>query len=237
MAEPQTWLSLSGICDRLRLSPTQVRQLAKKGCLAVLKGKNNVEARYLDPTPEYAEQLRLGAIIHQRRFPVPAGLTEKALLTARECCELLGMKYSKFTSYVRRHGGTCIRVDKTHHLYSPLFVREAMLRRSKRTLHKQLAPYLLSEMIELFRSRLSAEVSLIPTDAEFAADEKLQLRLSNIVTESQKADFAQKVKLAQEIVQILESIKEPATSSSSSSPASLQRAALAVATVQHPPPS
>jgi hypothetical protein len=84
-----------------------------------------------------------------------------------------------------------------------------MLKRSKRTLSKQLAPFLLSEMIELFRSRLSAEVSLIPTDKEFRADEALQQRLSMIVTESQKADFAHKVKLAQEIVQILEQAKGP----------------------------
>jgi len=108
-----------------------------------------------------------------------------------------------------------VRVDKKHFLYSPLFVRETMLKRSKKTLHKQLAPFLLSEMIELFRSRLSAEVSLIPTDKEFRADEALQQRLSMIVTESQKADFAQKVKLAQQVLQILESVKERPTSQSS----------------------
>ena len=82
-----------------------------------------------------------------------------------------------------------------------------MLKRSKRTLSKQKCSFLISELIELFRGRLADEVSLIPTDKEFAADERLQLRLSKIVTEAQKADFAQKVKLAQEVVQLLEQVK------------------------------
>jgi len=208
----QVWLSLSGICDKLRLSPAQIRQLTKKGCLAVLKGKSGVEARYLDPTPEYVEQLRLGAIIHQKHFPVPAGLTEKALLTKGECAELLGLSARMMERYLYRHTVPSIRVDKKHFLYSPLVVREAMLKRSGRKRHKQLAPFLLDELVTFFSSRLTAELSLIPTDKEFAADEALQRRLSLIVTESQKADFARKVKLAQEIVQILESVKEPPTS-------------------------
>ena len=202
-----TWLSLSGICDKLRLSPAQIRQLVKKGCLAVLKGKSSVEARYLDPTPEYVEQLRLGAIIHQKHFPVPAGLTEKALLTKGECAELLGLSARMMERYLQRHTVPSIRVDKKHFLYSPLVVREAMLKRSKKTLSKQKSAYLLADMISLFRSRLTAELSLIPTDKEFAADEALQKRLSLIVTESQKADFARKVELARKIVQILESVK------------------------------
>jgi hypothetical protein len=199
----QTWLSLSGICDRLRLSPVQIRQLVKKGCLAVLKGKSNVEARYLDPSPEYAEQIRLGAIIHQKVYPVSPGINEKALLTSAECAEILGMTQKKMSIYIKRHAIPAIRVSKVLFLYSPAFVREAMLRRSKRSLSKQLAPFKIEELITMFRDRLSAEVSLIPTDAEFAADEKLQLRLSKIVTESQKADFAQKVKLAQDVVNLL----------------------------------
>ena len=84
-----------------------------------------------------------------------------------------------------------------------------MLKRSKRTLSKQLAPFKIDEIINLFRSRLSDELSIIPTDKEFAADEALQKRLSLIVTESQKADFARKVKLAQDVVQILGQAKGP----------------------------
>lgn len=215
----QTWLSLSGICDRLRLPPYTVRQLAKKGCLAVIKGKGNVQARYLDPTPEYREQLRLGAIIHQRHFPVPAGLSEKALLTKGECAELLGMSLRTMEHYLQRHSIPSIRVHKKHFLYSPMVVRDAMLKRSKRTLSKQRCAFLLSELIDLFRSRLSDELSLIPTDKEFAEDERLQRRLGLIVTESQKADFAKKVRLAQQVVQMLESAKTvPAASQSASTP-------------------
>ena len=84
-----------------------------------------------------------------------------------------------------------------------------MLRRSKRTLSPRKAPYLLSEMVEFFRTRLSDELSGIPTNKEFADDERLQQRLSQIVTEAQKFDFAQKVKLAQEILQILKQAKGP----------------------------
>ena len=200
-----TWLSLTGICDRLRLSPHQIRTLAKKGCLASIGGKGNVEKRYLDPTPEYVEQLRIGAILHQRHFPVPAGLSEKALLTAAECAELLGFTMKGWGTHQSRNAIKGIKVDRSHVLYSPAVVREAMLKRSKKTLSRQKSSFLLSELIEIFRSRLDAELDLIPTDAEFREDDKLQQRLSMIVAESQKADFAQKVKLAHEIVQILDS--------------------------------
>jgi len=203
----QTWLSLDGISSSLRLSKPTIRLLAKKGCLAVIGKQGTTQARYLDPLPEYKEQLRLGAIIHQRHYPVPAGLSEKALLTQSECAELLGMTHAKMKRYMQEHAVPSIRVDKKHFLYSPLVVRNAMLRRARKTLDHRLAPFLLTEMVEFFRSRLSVEVSLIPADKEFAADERLQLRLSKIVTESQKADFARKVKLAQEIVQILEQAK------------------------------
>lgn len=205
----QTWLSFSGICDRLRLPAPAVRQLVRKGCLAVMGKQGTPQARYLDPTPEYREQLRLGAIIHQRHFPLPGDLSEKALLTKRECAVLLGMSDKMMERYVQRHCLPSVRVNKCQFLYSPMVVREAMLKRSKRTQSRQRAPFLLSEMIEFFRSRLSDEVSLIPTDKEFVTDDKLQRRLAMIVTEAQKADFAQKVKLAQEIVQILEQAKGP----------------------------
>ena len=205
----QQWLSLSGMCDRLRLAPGQVRTLIRKGCLATIGKKGTPAFRLLDPTPEYREQLRLGAIIHQHAYPVPADLSEKALLTARECAELLGMKPKKMDFYLQKHRVPAIRVTKKLFLYSPAFVRQAMLGRYKGTLHRNLAPFLLNDMIELFRSRLSAEVSLIPTDKEFRADEALQQRLAMIVTESQKADFAQKVKLAKQVVQILEILRQP----------------------------
>lgn len=205
----QVWLSLSGICDKLRLTAGQVRTLVNKGCLATIGRKGTPAYRYLDPTPEYAEQLRIGAILHQKAFPVPADLSEKALLTSAECAEILGMSPKMMFRYLQRNAVPAVKVSKVLFLYSPAFVREAMLRRSKRTLSKQLAPFKIEELVTMFRDRLSAEVSLIPTDAEFAADEKLQLRLSMIVTESQKADFAHKVRLAQEIVQILEQAKGP----------------------------
>jgi hypothetical protein len=216
--EPQQWLSLSGICDKLRLSPYQVKTLAKKGCLAIIKGKMRVADRFLDPTPEYAEQLRLGAIIHQRHFPIPAGLSEKALLTRAECAELLNMKLKTLDDYVKKNFfPPAIRVDRSHFLYSPVMVRKIMLQRrsgerywkDKEPLSSKLAPFLIPELVELFRSRLSEEVSSIPTDKEFLADESLQKRLSKIVTQSQKSDFAQKVKLAQQIVQILGRGKGP----------------------------
>jgi hypothetical protein len=81
--------------------------------------------------------------------------------------------------------------------------------KDKEPLSSKLAPFLIPELVELFRSRLSEEVSSIPTDKEFLADESLQKRLSKIVTQSQKSDFAQKVKLAQQIVQILGRGKGP----------------------------
>ena len=206
---PQTWLSLSGMCDRLRLTPTQVRTLAKKGCLAVIGGKGNVDKRYLDPTPEYREQLRLGAMIHQRAYPVPAGITEKALLTNSECGEIIGMSTQMMNRYLTRNSIPSIKVTKALFLYPPTVVREAMLKRAKKSVSRQKSLFLISELVDYFKNRFTAELSLIPTDKEFADDERLQLRLSQIVTEAQKSDFAKKVKLAQAIVQILEHEKGP----------------------------
>ena len=196
----QTWLSLSGICDKLRLSTGQVRTLVKKGCLATI-GKQ-AALRFLDPTPEYVEQLRLGAIIHQKHFPVPAGLTEKALLTKGECAELLGLSARMMERYLYRHTVPSIRVDKKHFLYSPLVVREAMLKRSGRKLSKQKSPFLLAEIIAFFAQRITKECEEVPTDLEFQEDELLQKKLSRMMAmpspqkEAGLKDFCDKVAIA-----------------------------------------
>lgn len=207
----QSWLSIDAICTVLRLNRKTVLQLAKKGCLAVIWGptgnKKISAARFLDPTPEYREQLRLGAILHQHAYPVPSGLSEKSLLTLGECSELLGWKWKRTNKYFHLHALPSVRVNKTLYLYSPAIVRDIMLKRSKRRLSRQKAPFLLGEIVDFFKSRLTEDISSIPTDAEFLADERLQKRLSKIVTEPQKNDFASKVALAKRVVQILESIK------------------------------
>lgn len=204
----QTWLSLSGICDSLRLSSPKIRLLARKGCLAYIGKIGTPDVRFLDPSPEYKQQLLLAAAIHMKVFPVSPDLNARALLTRSECAQILGWSQRYAENYFQQHRIPSVRVNKALHLYSALDLREILLKRSKKVLCKQKAPFLLEELIAYFRTQLEEDISSLPSDAEFLADEKIQRRLSKIVNSSQKQDFASKVALAKRVVQILESVKK-----------------------------
>src|SRR5438045_3127326 len=92
----QRWLSLTGICTSLGLSAPQIKSLVKQRILVTIKAQQG-EIRYLDPTPEFAERLRLGESLYCRMWPIPKELDISALLTLREFAQVMGwtMKYAR----------------------------------------------------------------------------------------------------------------------------------------------
>lgn len=204
----QRWLTLDALCSTLRLQPAHVRTLVRKGFLVAIGGGKGVPARYLEPTDEYKEQLRIAAILHMRAQPIPMGISEKCLLTAGEIGELLGSKSAaKTNKWLNKHKVVGYKVTKALSLYTVKDVREALWRREGRILAKQRAPYLISEIVEYVRRIHAAETALVPTDKEFRQDDILLKKLEVLAAlgEDAQMDFAAKVELARKVVQLLES--------------------------------
>lgn len=202
--QEQRWLSLDAICTTLRLPRKIIRALVKKGCLVHIK--TQAGDRYLDPTPEYAEQLRLGAMAHQKYYPIPDDITERALLTPAEISQILGINKKQTRTWLKRHDVPRFQVSRNLALYTVGGVREALWNREDRVLHKNKAPFLIPELVAFFRRYYAAETALVPTDKQFREDDVLQRKLEILASlnDGAKRDFSAKVELARKIVQILE---------------------------------
>ena len=203
--QEQRWLSLDMLATTLRLPKAIIRGLVKQGCLVRIKTKAG--DRYLDPTPEYAHQLKIASVIHQKLYTIPEGVTEKALLTAAEVGEILGMTPVAARKWLFKHKPPSFRMKAKLRLYTVTGIRECLWRREGRMLSKQRAPFLIPELVAFFRKHYAEETALIPTDKEFRQDEVLQRKLERLAQmgESAQIDFAAKVELARRIVQLLES--------------------------------
>jgi hypothetical protein len=196
------------LCGVLRLNKIQVKTLVKKGFLVALGGGRGIPARYLEPTEEYKEQLRIAAILHMKAQPIPAGISEKCLLTAGEIGELLGSKDPFQTNkWLTKHEVPGYRVTKVLKLYTVTDVREALLRRAGRVTSRQRAPFLIPEIIDFLRAHNKEDLAIVPTDKQFTQDDILRKKLERLAAmgEDAKADFAAKVELARKVVQILDS--------------------------------
>jgi hypothetical protein len=211
MAVEQRWLTLDMLSSILRLPKPYIKELTRQGFLVTI-GKHELK-RWLDPTPEYQEKLRLAAVIQGRVQFVPPDISEIALLSLREVAELCGWTLSYARIYVKRNPVPRFKVNPRLDLYSIRTVREILWRRQGRKLSKQRSPFLIQELIEFVQREHARESADIPTDAEYAADEKIQRKLEAIVRRSEKdqevakEDFASKVELARKIAQILDSAK------------------------------
>jgi hypothetical protein len=190
--------------------------LAERGCLAVLWGKGSGkirDARFLDPTPEYARQLRLGAVIHSHQKPIPRDISEIAILSLREVAVIMGWTLKYAQKYTLQNHVPHIKAGAKVYLYTAATVRELLWKREGRTMAGQRAPFLIPQLIEWFQKWYAEDRKNVPTDAEFLADEEIQRKLLRIVDMEEKdqsrarADFAQKTALAQKIAQILQSVK------------------------------
>lgn len=188
---PQRWLSLNGICDVLGMSPSQVKSLVRSKQLVRI-GKPP-DYRYLDPTPEYAERLRLWASMDtQTNIPL------KALFTVREVTEIMGWHISHGRDVMRTIPAT--KVNGHTKLYSAVQVRNLLFRRQDRKHSQQKAPFLLSGLIAYFRRYYDSEAAIVPTDSEFADDDALKAKLEWMLSQPnhQKmlAEFLEKLELA-----------------------------------------
>jgi excisionase family DNA binding protein len=201
---PQRWLSLSGISTVLNLTPTQIKTLYKQKLLVRI-GKNPSEYRYLDPTPEYAERLRLAAVMLSKKSDIPIDLPLTFLLTVREIAEIMGVSLKHARRYVADKKIPCWKSKNRAALYSMSVVRDLIWRRNGRK-NRYSAPMLLPELVAYFKKFLAAEEAIVPTDAAFKEDEELQKRIRWMMRqpspqrETLLADFVEKLELAKATV-------------------------------------
>lgn len=215
---PQRWLSLDGICTTLNVSKDHALWLAKSGFLEVIWGSNKmrryVDARFLDPTPAYAERLKIGEALYGRLFPIPHDLDLCGLLTIREVAEIMGWSLRYARKYAWKYKLPSVRAGR-YDLYSPSVVRDLLWRRGGRRLSKQKAPFLVTEMIEWFlRSTAQVEADL-PTDAQLAQDEVMQRKLARMMKlpspdrERALAEFLEKTEMAKQLLAVLRDCRVP----------------------------
>ena len=210
---PQRWLSLSGISTVLNLTHTQVKTLYKQKLLVRI-GKNPVDHRYLDPTPEYAERLRLAAVLlTKQNDKIPINLPLTFILTAREVAEIMGWHHKYSKNYLRENNIPYFQGAGKVKLYTVSAVRDFIWRRNGRKLSKQKSPFLIDEMIAFAKRSVDADTALMPTDQQFAQDEALQKKIIWMMKQTNRevllADFMQKMELAKHVVTALKT-EEPA---------------------------
>lgn len=207
----QTWLTLDQISYKLRLSKSYIKTLTGQKFLVTIGTAD--KKRWLDPTPEYAEKLRLGAILHNDAQHVPPDIAEIALLTLREVAVLCGWTLRYAQLYMQRHNTPRFRVNSQLSLYSIMTVREILWRRQGHKAAHQRSPFLIEEIVRFVQNEHAEATRDIPTDAEYAADDKLMWKLEAIVRRSEadqaaaKTDFARKAELARKVVQLLDSTR------------------------------
>jgi hypothetical protein len=208
----QSWLTLDQISFKLRLGKSYIKELTRQKFLVTIG--NADKKRWLDPTPDYAQQLRLAAILHSRALFVPPDISEIALLTLREVAILCNWTLRYAQVYMHRNPQVPrFKVNSQLSLYSIRTVREILWRRQGHKAAHQRSPFLIMELVRFVQKEHEAATRDVPTDAEYAADDKIMRKLEAIVTRSEadqaaaKNDFARKAELARRIVQILDSAK------------------------------
>lgn len=214
MESNQRWLSLDGICTTLQTTKAHVLWLAKNGHLEVIWGSGGqkyAKARFLDPTPKYAERLRLAEMIYNRRYPIPEDfdLPSAALFTKREMAELMGWSLNYASQFLFKHKEVpSIRVS-TYLLYSAATIRSLIWRRRGRSTVHQRAPFLIKELIAWFLKFQQSEEEEIPTDLDFKEDDLLQRKLTRLSKmpsperETAMREFYEKVVIAKQVAAAL----------------------------------
>lgn len=208
---PQRWLSTNGICTTLNLTYAQIKLLHKQKYLVRI-GKRPDEYRYLDPTPEYAERLRLAAVMLSKNTEVNIDLPMTFLLTAREVAEIMGWSLRYARDFLEDTKAPCWKAKNRAKLFSVSVVRDLLFKRQGRKLSKQRDPFLLSDLINYFRRFQAEEESIVPTDAAFEQDADLQKKIRWMMKqpspqrEAMLSDFLEKLELAKEVVGAAKSI-------------------------------
>ena len=202
---PQRWLSLSGISTVLNLTPVQIKTLYNQKLLVRI-GKRPNEYRYLDPTPEYAERLRLAAVMLSKNSIINIDLPMTFLLTIREVAEIMNWSLRHARPILEDSKAPCYKAKNRARLYSVSTVRDLLFQRQGRKLSKQRDPFLLQDLLDYFRRFQAEEESIVPTDAAFERDAELQRKIKWLMRqpspqrEIMLADFVEKMDLAKQVV-------------------------------------
>ena len=202
---PQRWLSLSGISTVLNLTPVQIKTLYNQKLLVRI-GKRPNEYRYLDPTPEYAERLRLAAVMLSKNSIINIDLPMTFLLTIREVAEIMNWSLRHARTFLEDSKAPCYKAKNRARLYSVSTVRDLLFQRQGRKLSKQRDPFLLQDLLDYFRRFQAEEESIVPTDAAFERDAELQRKIKWLMRqpspqrEIMLADFVEKMDLAKQVV-------------------------------------
>ena len=175
----QRWLSKTGICTVLGINERILREWVKNKYIVQI-GKHPT-FRYLDPTPGYAEQLKLGQALHTKENQLPFDISTAALLTLREVAEIVGWKLPYAQQYMWKYKVPFVKIGRFR-LYAVDVVRNILWQRQDRSkASKQVAPFLLSEILRWFVAHYAAECEEVPTDTAFAEDELLQRKLTRMM--------------------------------------------------------
>lgn len=230
---PQLWLSLDGICNTLKTTRPHVKWLVANNYLEMIPGpkKGFDGSRFLDPTPAYADRLRLAEMIYQRRVPLPADmdLSEKAILTRSEIATILGWTDNYAQRYLKDNKVASVKIGALKHggvrLYTVMAVRQMLWRRQGRKTSAQRSPFLITELIDFFLKHAAEAADGIPTDADLAEDDVFQKKLRAVLKmpagkkEAAMRELWQKVETAKAAAHILSSPPTPdAACSSAHSP-------------------
>jgi hypothetical protein len=156
--------------------------LAKQGHLVVLwgdKGKTIPRARFLDPTPEYAQKLRLAEAMYGRLFPIPKDLNMVTILTTAEVASIMGWKYGYAQRFLSEKKIPYTKIG-LYNVYSVAAIRDLLWKRQGRKRAFKRAPVLLEHLIRFFAAQYARENEVVPTDEEFAADDLLVRKLERM---------------------------------------------------------
>ena len=171
----QVWLSIDAISTQLGIPKNLIRNMARKKELVRIG--NGPSERYLDPTPEYKERLRLCESLYSKRVDVPTNLETCGLMTLREIAEVMGWEIKRTQKYIAKKKIPSIKAKRGVGLYSVSDVRDMIWKRQGRTMAKQRAPFLWSDIINYFARYMQGQESLMPTDQQFIEDDKLRSRV------------------------------------------------------------
>lgn len=203
----QRWLSLDGICTILGISPSHAMWLAKKGFLGYIPGRQKNEHRFLEPTDEYKNRLKLGEALYGRIYPLNIDLEMQALLSLREVAQIMGWTITGARNAASK--GKLVPTAKVGitRLYSIQTVRDLLFKRQGRIHSKQKDPFLLRELVKFFLEYYKRECEEVPTDLQFAEDDMLQRKMARLAKmpssdkEIAMRDLWTKVELAKTIAQ------------------------------------
>lgn len=199
---PQKWLSLTSLAMLLGTSEDHVKWLAKNGFLVFMWGDRKMNwdlARYLDPTPEYAEKLKRGEVFYERMYPGPNDIDNVPLISTAEIAEILGMRIGNVRRLLSKWPAAPVKG-----YYSVEQVRQMLGRRS-RSAHR--SPFLIMELVRFFWRRNTE--GKIPAREEYGEDDVIFRKLQRITQmphgERQEAllEFFSQVKVAKEVAHSL----------------------------------